>query len=239
MRTRVSLLALAAIAIFVAGVFTGRLIRAGSHGQATPTPPGGATWDALLARTLSLPQMGSDGVCPTSPRQTLEVSALDNGMRTVAHGKDPAYVVPGAEAGGMPDIIGRDRVQLLISPAYHGALLVRGMRLDTRSSIGFGETLQLDGTTDGWYSATGRPKAIGVPQDTPHTATATFDGHIEPTWNALRLPAGTGIRPGSTQPPWQGEGWRLFSWLQDPTATGCYALQLDGPNLGIVVVFQI
>lgn len=239
MRTRISLLALAAVAIFAAGVFTGRQIPSGSPVASYPHPPGGATWDALWARALSLPEMGSDGVCPTSPRQTLEVSALNDSMRTVVHGKDPAYVVPGLEAGGMADIIGRDRVQLMISPAYHGAILVRGKRLDTRSPIAFGETLQLDGTTDGWYSTTGRPKAIGVPQDTPHTGTATFDGHIEPTWNALRLPAGTGIRPGTTQPPWQGEGWRLFSWLQDPTATGCYALQLDGPSLGIVVVFQI
>jgi len=237
---RGSFLLLGALAFFLAGFLTDRLAFPVSTQKASPhSSASGLNWDALAARPLGLPQVSADGVCPTSPKATLEVPVLNGTRYTIVHGEDPAYVVPGAAGGEKAEMAGKDRVQLMISPAYHDALLVRGLRLDKRSPIGFGDTLQLDGTTDGWYSPAGAPKVVAVPQDTPHTGVAAFSGQNQPTWNALRLPAGNGIRPGTTQPAWKGEGWRLFSWLQDPNATGCYAVQLDGPSLTSVVVFQI
>lgn len=212
----------------------------------TPLPSGlksaetaAVDWAQLASRALTIPPLDSDGVCPTSPRETVTAPALNNFAQTPAWGRDPFFVIPGKGATGLAVLMGDDRMQLWVSNAYHGAMLIRAKRIDSPSPLVFGDVLTQSGTTDSWYSQSGPPKVVSVDMGIPRTGSATIGGNLVPTWDRLQLPDGTGLRPGSRSPQLEGVGWRLFSFLQSPDGPGCYGYQVDIPAGTRLLVVQV
>lgn len=209
--------------------------------SAPPGLAGEALWRVLAARPFTAPQMASDGLCPASPHQALAMGRFTNFASTPTSGVDPIWVISDSSTPiNMSDqsYYSNSRTGFFVAPSYHGQMLVRARRIDSRATVVFARPLEL--LDPGSPPNPGRPAVPREIDNGPHTGTATVDERLMATWTELRLPDGDGlpVHNPTEAPQFGGAGWRFFSWIQIPLTSGCYAFQVDAPNLNKLVVID-
>lgn len=112
------------------------------------TPP--PTYDRLQSRPLCLPRMPPD-TCRMKPELSPATANVPGRLGEAALGDGPVYVsfrgiprhldaLPARKNGLAPSRWRVGRTVWISAPAYRGAVLVRGARVDGRGRLGFGVT---------------------------------------------------------------------------------------------------
>lgn len=120
---------------------------AASDATASPT----WSWDALLARSLQMPSIDSQGTCPVTPA-TPATNALRLAGFGASLGDGPVYPVSPWNDSSMPfESYGPNgwslqKILWVVDPAYGGPILVRGRQLDGPDEVRFSPDLPADPT---------------------------------------------------------------------------------------------
>ena len=212
----------------VAGVAALAILSAGcgavvSSGQSTPNTHETTTPSSLADlrnRPLKLPTVGAGKTCPTTASHDL--SPVVNGGK----GKGPGFGFgPGpAYLSGIVELYpgGFDNEVWLIEPTYEGPVLIRGQQINGSHIVAFAEPITF---AVGGFSSAGSPPPGAV------VTSVTIEGQAVPFYQELDLPA-----MSSTD----AKGfWRMFFARTNIEAAGCYAVQLDGLDFSLAIVFQV